>query len=105
MQQIFVKQLSRVFGFVKRNVVHAGNISQYQFCAQRDECANGSHSIGTVFAANVFDDFVASFVAEIDIEIRHADTLGIQKPFEKQIILQRIDVSDFHRIGDNGAGA
>ena len=44
------------------------------------------------------------FHAEVDVDIRRADTLGIQKAFEDQAETQRIDIGDAQHIGDQRAG-
>jgi hypothetical protein len=41
--------------------------------------------------------------AEVDIDIGHRHTLGIEKPLEEQRVLQRIDVGDLHHICDERA--
>ena len=42
--------------------------------------------------------------AEIDVDVGHADALGIQEALEQQAVLQRIDVGDRHRVADQAAG-
>ena len=42
--------------------------------------------------------------AEVDVDIGHADTLGIEEALEQQAILQRIDVGDLHGAADQAAG-
>src|SRR5437762_7202456 len=50
-----------------------------------------------VFAANVVDDLAAPIHAEVDVDVRHRDALGIEEALEEQVIFERIDVGDLHR--------
>src|SRR5207253_3874799 len=42
--------------------------------------------------------------AEIDIDIRQRYALGIQKSLKQQLMLERINVSDAHGVGDERSG-
>ena len=57
------------------------------------------------FSGDVLDDLVAPVHAEVDVEVRHADALGVQEALEQQLVLDRIDVGDAHRVRDQRAGA
>ena len=41
---------------------------------------------------------------KIDVDIRHADSLGIQESLEQQSVLERIDIGDRHGVADQAAG-
>jgi hypothetical protein len=51
-----------------------------------------------VFLADVFDDFRPARLAEVDVDIRRADALGIEEPFENQAEAQRITIGDAQRL-------
>ena len=63
------------------------------------------HMVSTVFAVDVINDFLSAFVAEIHIEVRHADTLRVQKAFKDQIIADGVDIRDAHTVSRNAACA
>ena len=72
--------------------------------AQRSEGDDLGHLLAPVFLGDVLDHFAAAARAEIDIDIGHGDALGIQEALEEQLVGQRIDVGDLHRIADQAAG-
>ena len=51
--------------------------------------------VKTVFVLHIFNGFVAVFLTEIDVEIRHVNTFRIKKTFKQQIQFQRIKVGYF----------
>ena len=61
--------------------------------------------VSTVFAVDVINDFLSAFVAEIHIEVRHTDTLRVQKAFKDQIIADGVDIRDAHTVSRNAACA
>ena len=63
------------------------------------------HMVSTVFAVDVINDFLSAFVAEIHIEVRHTDTLRVQKAFKDQIIADGVDIRDAHTVSRNAACA
>ena len=65
-------------------------------------CATRSRAIAL---AHIGDDLVAPRLAEVDVEIRHRNALGIKKSLEEQAEAQGIEIGDGQRIGDQRAGA
>ena len=53
-----------------------------------------------VLVGDVVDDAVAAVHAEVDVEVRHRHALGVQEALEQQVVLQRVDVGDAERVGD-----
>ena len=56
------------------------------------------------FSVTYVDDLAAAALAEVDVDIRQRDALGIQEALEVEIEVQRIDVGDLQRVGDQAAG-
>ena len=48
--------------------------------------------VDTVFLIDIFKDFASPLLTEIDIEVRHTDSVRIEESLEQQIIFQRIDI-------------
>ena len=69
---------------------------------QRDDVGD---AVGAIFVADIANDFVAPLLAEIDIEVRHGDTFGIEETLEEQAELQRVQIGDVKRPGDQRRGA
>ena len=57
-----------------------------------------------VAALHVIDHLAAPQVVEVDVDVRHADPLGVQEPLEDQAVPQRIDVGDPERVGHQRPG-
>src|SRR5208283_3183267 len=51
------------------------------------------------------DDFAAAVHAEVNINVGQADALRIQEALEQQLMLQRIDIGDAERVGDERPGS
>ena len=67
----------------------------------RTEGDNLRNTILTVFARHVVDDLRPALIAEVDVNIRHADTLRIEKTFKDQIVFDRVDVRNCQTVGDD----
>ena len=72
--------------------------------AQRAEGDDLRDLLAAVLFGDVLDHFAAPVRAEIDIDIGHADALGIEEALEQQAVLQRIDIGDLHGVADQAAG-
>ncbi len=60
--------------------------------------------LAAVFFGDVLNDLAAAAGVEIDVDVGHADALGIEEAFEEQAVLKGIDVGDLHGIADEAAG-
>ena len=69
--------------------------------AKRDDLR---HVVAPVFLRDVVDDFAAAVHAEINIDIGHGHALGIQEALEQQLMLQRIEIGDSKRVGNQRSG-
>ena len=88
-----------------REVEHAPDVAYDGFRRHRAEGRDLRDRIGAVLLLHVIDDAVAAVLAEVDVEVRHRDALGIEKALEQQCVAQRIEVGDAERIGDERSRA
>ena len=65
------------------------------------EGTNLGYVVSSIFISYIFEDLVTSFIREVDVDIWHADTIGVQKPFEKKAIFKGVYVGDTQQIGNN----
>src|SRR5665213_209936 len=86
------------------HVEHAAYVLNRGPCAERVEGDDLGDLFAAVLLGDVLNDFAAAVHAEIDIDIGHADALGIEEALEQQAILQRIDIGDLHGVADEAAG-
>ena len=56
-----------------------------------------------VFFADVLDDLGPACLAEVDVDIRRRNTLGIEESLKHELEAQRIDVRDAEAEGDQRA--
>ena len=87
-----------------RQIHHTSHITDDASCRQRTERYNLHHAVFSVFSHYIINDFLPSFKAKVNINIRHGYTLRIQKTLKKQIILDRIEFRDSKRIGNQASG-
>src|SRR5262245_37992878 len=59
--------------------------------------------IVAVLLLDVADYLAAPGFAEVDVEVRHRDAFGVEEALEQQAELQRIEIGDGERPGDDRA--
>ena len=77
-------------------------------CAPRSHRTEGSdlrHMIRAVLTHDVLNDFSSALLAEVRIEVGHADPLGIQKTLEDQRVFHGIYFRNVHTVSSNGSSA
>ena len=79
---------------------HAADVAYHCFRRQRSVGDDLRHAVAAVLVGDVFDDPVAAFHAEVDVEIRHRHALGIQEALEQQVMLDRIQIGNAQHVGD-----
>ena len=92
--------LADALNFGVRNVHRAAGILDRGLGCHGAEGNDLRHLVAAVLLGDVFDDFAAPVHAEVDVDVGQADALGIQEALEQQLVLQRIDVGDAQRVGD-----
>ena len=98
-------ELGDVVGILEGYVEGAGNILYDGLRFQRAEGYDLPHPIHAIFLGHVIDDLAASFEAEVDVKIRHRNSLRVEEAFEEEVVFQGVDVGDPEGIGDDRACA
>ena len=62
------------------------------------------HVVGTVFILDVLNDLLPPPDAEVDVNIRHGDPLGVEESLKVEGVFHRVHVGDGHAVGHHGAG-
>ena len=60
--------------------------------------------VGTVFILDVLNDLLPPPDAEVDVNIRHGDPLGVEESLKVEGVFHRVHVGDGHAVGHHGAG-
>ena len=81
-------------------IEHATDVADDRFRCHRAERRDLRHRVGTVLLTDVLDDAIATVLTEIDVEIGHRHTLGIEEALEQELVLQRIEIGDPQAVGD-----
>ena len=97
-------ELRDAVDFGDLHVEHAADIFDRCARAERSERDDLGDLLAAVFLGDVLNYLAAAMRAEIDVDIGHADALGVEEALEQQAVLQRIDVGDLHRVADETAG-
>src|SRR5205085_1465139 len=82
------------------HIKHPANVFYGSF---RSECAEGDdlgHLLTAVLLGDVLNDLAATFRAEIDIDIRHADALRIEEALKQETVPQRVDIGNLHCVSN-----
>ena len=85
----------------ERNFQHPPDILDCGFRLQCSERDNLPDALITVFSADIVDNLLPPFEAKVNVKVRHGNTFGIKEAFKQQLIFERVDIGDPHRIGDN----
>ena len=73
---------------------NAPDITQRGARLQRSEGDDLGDLVETVFLLNIADDLFPPVLAEIDIEVRHRDALGVKEALEQKLPAQRVEIGD-----------
>ena len=68
-------------------------------CLHQVESDDFRHPIGTIAGDHILLDTLSALYAEVNVKIRHADTLRIQEAFKQQLVSQRVDLGNAHTVG------
>ena len=88
-------QLGEVVGLGRREAQRSPHILDGRPRLQRTERDDLAHRIASVLLADVFDDFTATLEAEVDVDVRHGDAIGVEEPLEEKVEFKGIHVGDF----------
>ena len=81
------------------------DVAQHAARLQRAEGDDLCDLVATILLLYVANNLVAPVLAEVDVEIRHRNPLGIEKALEQKAKADRIEIGDGQRVGDQRAGA
>jgi hypothetical protein len=63
-----------------------------------------SHRFTAVFVSHVLNDPLAALHREIDVDVRHGDSLRVEEALEQKVVLQRVHIGDPERVGHDRPG-
>ncbi len=98
-------ELRQLVDLAVGHLQHAADVAHDAPGLQRAEGDDLRHALVAIAVLHVADDPLAPVLAEVDVEVRHRDAVGVQEALEQQVEAKRIEVGDLQRIGDEGASA
>ena len=84
---------------------HPPHVADGRARGHRPEGDDLRDMVRAVLAHDVVDDLLPPLVTEIDVEVGHADPLGVQKPLEEQVVADGIDAGDADAVGGEASRA
>ena len=85
------------------DVEHAADVADGHSRRHRAEGNDLGNMVIAVEAVDIVNDFTAAVDAEVHIDIRHGDALGIEKALEEETVFDGIDVRDVQAVGNHTA--
>ena len=85
--------------FAVGNIERTPNVSDHAFGHHFSEGADLRDFVFSILLCHVFNNLTASFLAEVDVNIRHTDSVRIKKTFKKQPVAKRVNIRDSDGIG------
>ena len=82
---------------------HAGRVANGVLRLQLAERDNARHVVFAIEFLDMLNDFLASLVLEVDVDIGHLNAFGRQEALEQQAVRQGIEVGNAHGIRANSA--
>ena len=95
--------LGQAVRFVEAQAAYARYVLYGTFGCHRSEGDDMRDMIDAVFVLYVLDHAVAAVVVEIDVDIRHGDTLWIEESFKEEIVLDGVEIGDPEAIGNRAS--
>ena len=85
------------------NAQHPAHVLDRRLGLHRAEGANLGHVGVAVLLPDVVDHLVAPLLAEVDVDIGRLGAIGVEKPLEQQVVLDRADIAEVQGVADQGA--
>ena len=86
------------------HVHHAADVAHHGLRLHGAEGDDLRDVLAPVLARDVLDHLAPAALAEVDVDIRKRDALGVEEALEQQVELQRVDVGDAEAVRHEAAG-
>ena len=98
-------ELREMIGLGVRDLHDAGDVANGHLPHHLTESDDVADATLTIFISTIFDNFVATSILDIGINIRHRDTVGVQEALKEQIVFQRVELGNPEGISENRTGS
>ncbi len=55
--------------------------------------------LGTIFFRHVFQHLIATVIVKVDVDIGQRYTVGVEETFEKEVVLDGVNLGDAQAVG------
>ncbi len=86
------------------HVEHAAHVLDGLPRGERTKGDDLGHLLAAVLLSDVLDHLATAPGVEIDIDIRHEDTLRVEEALEEEAVFERIEIGNLHGVADQAAG-
>ncbi len=88
----------------ERDAEHPAHVLEDGTRGERSEGDDLRHGVLTVFLPHVSYHQLPLAVGKINVDVRHAYPVRVQKPLKQEVVLDRVDIRDAERIGRHAPG-
>ena len=93
-------QLGELVDQAKGQLQHSSDITHHGTRLQSTKRDDLSHTVMAIFILDITNDLAATFLAEIDVEVGHGHTFGVEETLEQKAKPQRVQIGNRQRVGD-----
>ena len=101
--QVVGDQLRNTVHVPVRNVQRSADVPHDAFGSHSSEGDDLAHIVTAVFPAHVVQDLGAPVHAEIHVDVGRRDSFRVEKAFEEEVILERVDIGDPQAVSHQAA--
>ena len=102
---LFGNHLGEFVAVAQGDFEDAADVADDGFGSKSAEGDDLGALLGAVFAFDVFDDFAAAGLTEVDVEVGRRYAVGVEEAFEDEVEAEGVDGGDAESVGDETAGA
>ncbi len=98
-------QLGNLVGKAVGLALHTGHVTHHGLGRHGAEGDDLRHRLAAIVVGHIINHAIAAVHAEVDIEVGHGHTFGIEEALEQQVVGQGVEIGDLECIGHQRAGA
>src|SRR5262249_18605459 len=103
-ERVLRHELAELVDLAIRHLQYPSDIAQHAARLQRAERDDLRYAFAAVPFLHIADHFIATILAEVDVEVGHRHPLGIEETLEQQPETNGIEIGDGERVGHERPG-
>ena len=102
--QLVGDSFAQTIAYIERQFLHTCHVLDRVFRGHGTVGDDVCNLVVSVFVLNPFKHLASSVVVEVGIDIGEGNTVGVKESFEKQVILDWVNLGNTQAIGNNRSG-